>query len=372
MRSVPTYIHQRKDWPKFRWDMRTLAEPLAEVCFRLGLIVGQTEALGFGDRQHTTLETLVLEVRKSSEIEDQHLDEDVVRSSCARRLGMSFRDSDKVDRHIEGVVGMVLDATQNHAVPLSAARLCTWHAGLFPSGYSSHEKILIAQLRKDAMEVVSVSGGRRKVHFKGPDPKRIAREMDQFIEWFEGGPYGNGILFAAVAHLWFVTIHPFDDGNGRLGRAVMDLGLSRAEHRNWRVYSMSAEIQRQRGAYYDILERTQKGDLDVTEYLLWFVHCLGLALAAAHATVSQGVFRARFWQAHAGVVLNDRQRKVVSEMLNSERGKLTNRIWIDATGCSHDGALRDMSDLVTKGLLRREGELGRTAGYVLADPADGP
>ncbi len=343
-----------------------LTEHLSQASYRLGLVDGRMEALGFGLRQEASLDAMVQEVRKSSEIEGDNLDEGQIRSSVAKRLGMDIAGLPEADRHVDGVVEMALDATQNYRQPITADRLFGWHSALFPTGRSGVQRIQVGTWRDTPMQVVSGSVGREKVHFEAVDSKLVPAEMERFLAWLNEGKEANGLIEAAIAHFWFVTIHPFEDGNGRIGRALMDYALARSEQKDWRSYSMSAQIQRERKKYYEILEQTQRqADLDITAYLLWFVACFERALREAETALAKTSRQGRFWQTHSHVAFNERQRKMLAILLDDFFGKLTNAKWSKLTGSSHDTALRDLTDLVEKGILLREGA-GRGAGYLLA------
>jgi Fic family protein len=368
---MPTYIHELADWPKFRWDQNRLAGRLAAVRHRQGRLIGRMEALGFPLRSEATLENLTQEVLKSSEIEGEILDREQVRSSIARRLGMDIGGLTAADRHVEGVVEMMLDATEKYGEPLTAERLFGWHAAMFPTGRSGMKRIKVGGWRDDAsgpMQVVSGPIGRERVHYEAPPAPRLAAEMNAFLDWFNGEAAIDPVLKAAVAHLWFVTIHPFDDGNGRIARAISDMALARSEGTAQRFYSMSAQIRQERNAYYDILERTQKGDLDITPWLEWFLGCLDRAFDGAERTLANVFRKARFWENHAGAAFNDRQRDMLNRLLNGFDGKLTTSKWAQIEKCSQDTALRDIDDLVARGILRKEPGGGRSTSYALAEP----
>jgi len=331
------------------------------------------EALGFPLQQEATLEALTEETVKSSEIEGEKLDAAQVRSSIARRLGMDAAGVDVVDRRVEGVVEMMLDATRNFDQPVTAERLFGWHASLFPTGRSGMRKLRVGAWRDDTtgpMQVVSGPVGRQRVHFQAPAAEHLNREMRAFLRWFNEGTGPaviDDVLKAGLAHLWFVTIHPFDDGNGRIARAIADLGLARSEHSTQRFYSMSAQIRRERNDYYDILERAQKGTMDVTAWMDWFLGCLGSAIDGAETTLATVLRKARFWQEHRDVPINDRQRVMLNRLLDGFLGKLTTSKWAVITKCSSDTALRDILDLVKRGVLVRNLGAGRSTSYSLAD-----
>jgi len=341
---------------------------LAAVRHRQGRLLGRMEALGFELRAEAVLRTLIEDVLKSSEIEGEILDREQVRSSIARRLGMDIGALAPVDRDVEGVVEMMLDATQDYQAPLTDERLFAWHAALFPTGRSGMTKIIVGAWRNEAsgpMRVVSGPVGRDRVHYEAPAAARLAAEMAAFIDWFNGDARLDPVLKAAVAHLWFVTIHPFDDGNGRIARAIADMMLARSEESPRRFYSMSAQIRLERNDYYAILEGTQRGGLDVTGWLLWFLACLDRAFNRAESTLASVLRKARFWEAMAGQSLNERQRKVVNRLLDGFEGKLTSSKWATLTKTSPDTALRDINDLVARGILTRNEAGGRSTSYSL-------
>jgi Fic family protein len=367
---MATYIHQSTDWPHFRWNEQALAKTLAAVRHKQGRLIGRMEELGFELRAEASLQSLTEEVVKSSEIEGQVLNPQQVRSSLARRLGMEIGGFAPADRHIDGVVEMILDATENYAAPLTDERLFGWHAALFPTGRSGMAKITVGGWRTDArgpMQVVSGPLGRQRVHFAAPAADRLNKEMKTFLDWFNGGEETDPVLRAGLAHLWFVTIHPFDDGNGRIARAITDQALARSENSAQRFYSMSAQIRKERNAYYDILEATQKTDLDVTPWLQWFLGCLDRAFDGAEAILGSVLRKARFWQKHAGAHFNDRQRTVINRVLDGFEGKLSSSKWAKLTKSSQDTALRDIDELMRRGILAKDPGGGRSTSYSLAD-----
>jgi Fic family protein len=367
------YIHELQDWPGFRWDQKKLAAPLAALRHRQGRLVGRMETLGFSLRAEATLQTLTLDVIKSSEIEGEILDRDQVRSSIARRLGMDIGGLAPIDRNVEGVVEMMLDATQNYSTPLTAERLFGWHASLFPTGYSGMSKIATGRWRDDSkgpMQVVSGAIRREHVHFEAPAAKRLKKETAAFLKWFNGTDQTDPVLRAGLAHLWFVTIHPFDDGNGRIARAIADMALARSEQSSQRFYSMSAQIRTERKTYYEMLEKTQGGSLDVTPWLEWFLGCLDRAFDGTEQTLGSVLQKARFWEAHAATPLNDRQRLMLNKLLDGFEGKLTSSKWAKIAKCSQDTALRDILDLVNYGILVKDAAGGRSTSYSLAQTAE--
>jgi Fic family protein len=362
------YIHQLPEWPRFYWNPEALAAPLAAVRHKQGRLLGRMEALGFSLQKEAELETLTLDVLKSSEIEGEILNAAQVRSSIARRLGMDIAAAVPADRDVEGVVEMMLDATQNFDTPLTKERLCGWHAALLAAGRSGMRKITVGAWRTDAegpMQVVSGPAGREKVHFEAPAAALLDREMSRFIGWVNGTDGTDPVLRSALAHLWFVTIHPFDDGNGRMARAIADWLLARSENSGQRFYSMSAQIRQERKAYYDILERTEKGTLDITPWMEWFLDCLDRALDATETSLASVLRKARFGERLAGRAINERQRLVLNRMLDGFQGKLTSTKWAKIGKCSHDTALRDIQYLIEKDVLVKNTAGGRSTSYSL-------
>ena len=364
------YIWQSADWPNWRYDLSVLMEPLTQVSRAQGLLLGRLADVGMALRDQASLAALTEDVVKTSEIEGEVLNVESVRSSIARRLGVDIGAVAPVDRHVEGVVEMVLDATSRGSDPLTAERLFGWHAALFPTGYSGMNKIAIGQWRDDAdgpMQVISGPVGRRKVHFQAPPADLLSFEVDRFLTWANDQTDVPELLKAGLAHLWFVTLHPFDDGNGRIARAVGDLFLARADGSPQRFYSLSAQIQRERKDYYDVLERTQKGTLDVTGWLWWFLGTLERAIASAQITLDAVLVKARFWQRWAGLPLNERQVKMLKRLLDGFDGKLTSSKWAAIAKCSPDTALRDITQLLELDVLKKAPGGGRSTGYELAD-----
>jgi Fic family protein len=363
------YIHELNDWPRFHWSTEKIAQPLASVSRKQGRLIGHMEALGFKLQQEAVLQTLTSDVLKSSEIEGEKLDAAQVRSSIARRLGMDIGALKPADRNIEGVVEMMLDATGNYKQPLTAERLFGWHAALFPTGRSGMRKIRTGAWRDDSegpMQVVSGPLGREHVHYEAPRADLLDREMTSFLDWFEGEKKIDPLLRAGLAHLWFVTIHPFDDGNGRIARAIADMALARSEDSPRRFYSMSAQIQKEHKAYYDILERTQKDTMDITPWMEWFLDCLGRALDGAQETLGTVFAKARFWDRIKDVKLNDRQRLVINRLLDGFEGKLTTSKYAALAKCSQDTAYRDILVLIEHRVLAQNLEGGRSTSYSLA------
>ena len=362
------YIWQQNDWPHWTYDHRRLAPLLAQVHLAQGHLLGRMHDLGFDLRDQAALRILTEDVLKTSEIEGEKLNPDSVRSSIARRLGVDIGALAPVDRHVDGMVVMVLDATQGHHMPLTAERLFGWHAAMFPTGYSGLSKIRVGQWRDDAqgpMQVVSGAVHRQKVHYQAPPAHRLEAEMEGFLKWFNVDNEDDPVVKAGLAHLWLVTVHPFEDGNGRIARAVGDMALSRAEKSSQRFYSLSAQIQRERKDYYDRLEATQKGDLDVTDWLEWFLACLLRAIQLAEETLAQVLAKARFWRHWAGTPLNIRQIKLLNKLLDGFDGKLTSSKWAAVAKCSQDTALRDINELLERGVLKKSEASGRSTSYEL-------
>lgn len=362
------YLWQKSGWPSLTWDERSLTKQLAMVSREQGRLLGKMEALGFELRSEAHLRTLTEDVVKSSEIEGEKLERNQVRSSIARRLGMDVGGLVPSDRHVEGVVEMMLDATGNHAGALTEERLFAWHASLFPTGRSGMSKIRVGNWRDDSrgpMQVVSGPVEREKIHYEAPPAERLPEEMAKFLRWFEQPGDTDPLLIAGLAHLWFVTIHPFEDGNGRIARAIADMALARSEKTGQRFYSMSAQIRRERKAYYDTLEQTQKGELDVTRWQDWFLNCLHRAIEGAQDTLSAVLGKARFWEHFAKEPLNERQIRVLNRLLDGFEGKLTTSKWAKIAKCSQDTAYRDILDLVDRGALQKDPGGGRSTSYSL-------
>lgn len=367
------YIHQSGAWPKFTWDHTRIASLLGTVRNRQGRLMGRMEALGLSLRSEAVLRTLTLDIVKSSEIEGEILDPQKVRSSIARKLGMDIGGLLPSDRHIDGVVEMMLDATRNFNKTLTKGRLFGWHASLFPAGRSGMHKIVAGAWRDDShgpMRVVSGPAGRERVHFEAPEASRLKSEMRDFLKWFNSPGDIDPVLKAGIAHLWFVTLHPFEDGNGRIARAIADMQLARADGSRERFYSMSVQIRQERNAYYDVLEKTQKSAgraIDITLWFMWFLSCLSKALDATENTLA-GVFKkARFWESHPAGSLNERQRMIVNKLFDGFEGKLTSSKWAKITKCSQDTALRDILELVAKGVLVKDSAGGRSTSYLLKE-----
>lgn len=363
-----TYIWQAGDWPEWRYDLAALAEPLADVSRAQGLLLGRLADVGMALRDQASLAALTEDVIRTSEIEGERLDAESVRSSIARRLGVDIGALAPMDRHVEGVVELVVDATARCEAELTIDRLFGWHAALFPTGYSGLSQIHVGTFRDDAkgpMQMVSGPIGRQRVHFEAPPADRLAVEVARFFAWANSSSKDHPILKAGLGHLWFVTLHPFDDGNGRIARAIGDLLLARADGSPQRFYSLSAQIQRERRDYYAILEQTQKGSLDVTPWLKWFLENLATAVNTAQRTLDAVLVKTRFWQRWATAPLNERQVKLLNRLLDGFDGKLNSSKWAVIAKCSPDTALRDINDLLARGVLRKSAAGGRSTSYEL-------
>lgn len=360
------YIWEQPNWPDLTFDEGPLAALLAAVRHEQGRLLGKMEAVGFDLRAEAMLQTLTQDVIKTSEIEGENLDTQQVRSSIARRLGIDIGALLPVDRNVEGIVDVMLDATGQYQEPVTAERLFAWHGALFPTGRSGLSKIRVGQWRDDnsgPMQVISGAFGRERVHYRAPPADRVAHEMSRFLDWLNATPNLDPVLKAAVLHFWFVTIHPFEDGNGRIARAIADLALARSEGTPHRYYSMSAQIQKERKAYYDLLEKTQKGDLNITSWIKWFLISQRRAIEESQTTVAKVLAKARFWDRAAQMALNARQIKVLNRLLDGFDGRLTSSKWAKLADCSQDTAGRDIATLIDLGLLCRGAAGGRSTHY---------
>lgn len=358
-------IHERHSWTDFQWEDQKILNLLSEVRHLQGKLIGKVELLGFELQDEANLETLIQDVVKSSEIEGEILNPEQVRSSIATQLGLDNSGLIQSDRHIDGVVEMMLDATQNTDKTISIERLFGWHGALFPIGRSGLYKIDVAQWRSGDMQVVSGGMGKEVVHFEAPKAERLQEEMKRFIVWFNMDSSIDPVLKAAIVHLWFVTVHPFDDGNGRIARALTDMQLSKADGVNQRFYSMSAQIKQERKEYYTILEKTQKGDSDITNWVVWFLNCLREAIIASNTIIDKVVRKHHFWMQNNVHISNDRQRMMLNKFMDNFEGNLTSSKWAKMTKVSADTALRDITDLVTKGILIKTDSGGRSTNYEL-------
>ena len=365
------YIYEREGWPNFIWDEVQVLGFLSEVRYQQGLLLGKMRSLGFDLQDQAVLETLTLDVVKSNEIEGENIHTDEVRSSVARKLGLQLDTEVHVGRYTEGVVEMMLDATQKYEASLSEERICGWHAALFPTGYSGINKIIVGAWRKGAepmqVQVVSGSMGREKVHFIAPGSDSVPDEMEKFLIWAQEESGIDNVIKAAIAHIWFVTIHPFDDGNGRITRTISDLFLARSDESPQRFYSMSAAILEKKKSYYRILEHTQKGDVDITEWLIWFLKRLKEAIQSSEEKLYSVLYKARFWNLFSQTRLNDRQRLMVNKLLDGYEGIIRTSKWAKITDCSEKTALRDIEDLIEKGIMKKGKAGGRSTSYVLVE-----
>ena len=363
------YIWELPGWPHFQWDAEKLLKPLADANLKQGRLLGRMSQLGFDLQLKAEVDALTEEAIKSSEIEGEHLNPESVRSSVARRLGVPDAAIRREDRKVEGIVAITLDATKKFSTPLTRERLIGWHAALFPTGYSEFHKVKTGGWRDDAdgpMQVRSGPTGNEKIHYEAPPAERVEMEMQAFLAWFNEPLTIDGIVHAAIAHLWFVTIHPFDNGNGRIARALADMSLARSENSPQRFYSLASEIRRERPDYYASLEGAQQGDLEITQRLLWFIECFSRALDAAEVACAGVLRKADFWQRNAQAPLNERQRNMLNRVLDSFEGKLTARKWAVIAKCSMPTAQRDIKDLIDLGLLIRNEGGSKNASYSIA------
>lgn len=361
-------IWERDTWPNLTWQDTRVAARLAEVRHAQGRLIGRMEALGFKLREEAVLQTLTQDVLKTSEIEGEQLDATQVRSSLVRRLGINIGALPLADRNVEGIVEVMLDASRNYDISLTAERLFGWHAALFPTGHSGMTRIRVGDWRDDStgpMQVVSGPYGREHVHYTAPPAAMVPTEMEAFLAWLNAPFSSDPVIKAALAHLWFVTIHPFDDGNGRIARAIADLALARSEGNSQRFYSMSAQIRTERDAYYDQLERTQKGETDVTDWVLWFLACLDRAIHGADRVLAAVIAKGQFWERAALLPLNERQIKILNRLLDGFEGKMTTSKWATIGKCSQDSASRDIAALIELGLMRKGEGGGRSTDYEL-------
>jgi Fic family protein len=364
------YIHRRLAWPHFTWRADAVLAVLTDVHHRQGRLIGRMENLGFGRQSEALVQVRTEDVINSSAIEGETLSRVQVRSSVARRLGVDVGALLPVDRTVDGIVEMMLDATQNYDTPLTNERLFGWHAALFPNGRSGLRRIVVGDFRKNdeaPMQVVSGPLGRERVHFQAPDAKRVRAEMKTFLRWFNGALSGDPLVRSAIAHLWFITIHPFEDGNGRIARAVADMALAQADQSARRYYSMSTQIRKERKHYYAQLESAQRGDLDITDWLEWYLACLRAAVVSADGILESVVRKARYWERYGEISLSDRQRLVMKRLLDGFEGKLTSSKWAKLAKCSQDTANRDILDLVARGVLVKDAAGGRSTSYSVAE-----
>lgn len=362
------YIYNNPNWPNFEWNSEKLLPLLSLVRNKQGLLIGKMSVLGFDLRNEANLQILTQEIVKSTEIEGEVLDKEQVRSSVARRLGLEISGLVNSERNVDGIVDLMLDAITNYDKELSKERLFSWHASLFPEGRSGMYNIKAGSWRDDStgpMQVVSGALGKEKVHYQAPPAETLEKEMQQFIRWFNLNQKEDFVLKAAVAHLWFVTVHPFEDGNGRISRALSDMLLARSDEQTNRFYSMSTQILKERNSYYEILEKTQKGAMDITNWLEWFLNCLLHSIENSEKLLEKIIFKHSFWIKHTGLTINDRQRKVLNLLMDDFEGALSTTKWAKIRKCSQDTALRDIQDLMEKGILMKSPQGGRSTNYEL-------
>jgi len=359
------YIYQSENWPHFTWNEQEIQVILGKVRHIQGKLTGQMSALGFSEREDTMLSTLTLDVLKSSEIEGEILNYEQVRSSIARKLGIEYAGMIYSNRNVDGVVEMMLDATQNYNNILDEERLFGWHAALFPTGRSRLHKIDTGCYRNGEMQVVSGPMGKEKIHYQAPSPSQVKKEMDVLLHWFNNDTKIDLVLKSAIAHFWFIIIHPFDDGNGRIARALSDLLLARSDNNCQRFYSLSSQILVERKVYYEILQKVQYSNGDITEWLIWFLNCLYKAIDSTGETIEKVLYKAHFWDRHKETDLNSRQRLIINKLFDGFTGKLSSSKWAKIAKCSSDTALRDIQDLIKKGILQKESAGGRSTNYEL-------
>lgn len=365
--TVAKYIYEYKNWTDFAWREADINALFGEVRNLQGKLIGRMNTLGFASKEEATLTTLTLDVLKSSEIEGEKLDYDQVRSSIARRLGINIAGLVKANRNVDGIVEMMLDATQNHRKQLTEKRLFGWHSALFPTGHSGMHKIDVGRYRSGEMQIVSGAMGKEKIHYEAISTSKVKEEMKKFLNWFNGDDPIDPVLKAAIAHFWFIIIHPFDDGNGRIARAISDLMLARADGTTERYYSMSSQILIERKQYYEILQRVQHSSGDITDWLDWFLHCLKNSILATEITLQKTLQKTEFWKIHENTEFNERQRLVLNKLFDGFDGKLKSSKWAKIAKCSPDSALRDIKDLIDKGILQQEKQGGRSTNYELIE-----
>lgn len=361
------YIYEYKNWTNFTWRETDINELFGEVRNLQGKITGQMNTLGFNTKEEATLTTLTLDVIKSSEIEGEKLDYEQVRSSIARRLGINMAGIIPSNRNVEGVVEMMLDATQNYQKPLTHKRLFGWHSALFPTGHSGMHKIETGRYRTGEMQIVSGAMGKEKIHYKAIPAVNVKLEMEKFLKWFNNQCQIDPVLKSAIAHFWFIIIHPFDDGNGRIARAISDLMLARADKTTERYYSMSSQILVERKHYYEILQKVQHHKSDITEWLNWFLNCLKNSLLTTENNLQKILHKTEFWKKHENTEINERQRLMLNKIFDGFEGKLKSSKWAKIAKCSPDTALRDIKDLINKGILQQEKQGGRSTNYELRE-----
>jgi len=360
------YLYNNQNWPIFEWNSEKLLPLLSYVRNQQGKLIGKMGTLGFELRNEANLEILTVEIIKSTEIEGEILDREQVRSSIAKRLGLEISGLVYSERNVDGIVDLMVDATKNFDKELNKERLFSWHAALFPTGQSGMNKIITGNWRdgsRGPMQVVSGALGKEKVHYQAPPAAQIENEMRIFLDWFNLEQNTDLVLKAAIAHLWFVTIHPFEDGNGRISRALSDMLLARSDEQSYRFYSMSTQIRKERNSYYDIMEKTQKSGLDITNWIEWFLNCLLRAIENSGKLLEKIIYKHSFWIKHSRVNINDRQRKILNLLIDDFEGVLNTTKWAKIGKCSQDTALRDIQDLIEKGILEKSLQGGRSTNY---------
>ncbi len=364
------YIYQKSDWPKFYWNSDKLLNLLSEVRILQGKLLGYMKSLGFELREEANFETLTIDIIKTTEIEGEILDKEQVRSSLAKRLGIEIPNMIYSERHVDGVVDMMLDAISDYNEPLTRERLNNWHSSLFPIGRSGMHKIIVGNLRDDSngpMQVVSGAMGKERVHYQAPNAEELDEELNQFIEWLNNFNEIDPVIKTGIAHLWFITLHPYEDGNGRIARAITDMLLTKADGIKQRFYSMSSQIRLERKEYYLKLEEAQKGDLDITAWLEWFMTCLKRAIESSSQILNKVLLKNKFWTKYSTLIKNDRQKVLLNKLLDGFEGKLNTSKWAKIAKCSTDTALRDIQDLLDKDILEKEVGGGRSTSYKLKE-----
>lgn len=357
------YIYQNTDWHQFNWNGEKVLKLLSEVKLAQGFLLGKMNSLGFEIKNDALVNVLTENIIKSSEIEGEILNPEQVRSSIARRLGLEITSNIAIERNIEGIVEMMLDATQNFNNPINKERIVGWHAALFPTGYSGMYKINVGDYRDDStgpMQVVSGSIGKEKVHYEAPLANSLDSEMSDLIDYINQNHDADFLIKAGIVHLWFVILHPFDDGNGRIARALADMMLAKSDNLNFRFYSMSAQIRKERKSYYDILEKTQKGSLDITNWLLWFLENLLISIKNSEEVLGTVLKKSEFWQKHLVINFNGRQKKILNKLFDGFEGNLTSTKWAKICSCSQDSASNDINDLIDKKILKKLGKAKNT------------
>lgn len=365
------YIHERDNWTAFRWDATGLTALLEEVNRKQGLLYGRLASLGFDSKLKAMAENLTYDVVYSSEIEGIRLNVDEVRSSIARKLGIENIKQTAPSHYIDSVVAVMLDAVSHYDQLLTKEKICAWQAAFFPTGFSEGSQIEVGQYRTNEEHIVSGMFGREKIHYVAPSPGRVDEEMADFLDWFNNHDNINSVIRSAIAHFWFVSIHPFEDGNGRLARILSDMLLARADKSEFRFYNISSQINKDKKSYYDILEKAQHGDGDITEWICWYANTLSLALDEAENIVSTILNKSFFWQKASSIPLSQRQTDMLNLFLDGYEAKITSKTWASLAKCSKDTAIRDIQDLVDKEILREDIPGAKRPSYsIIYDPED--